>query len=541
MEKIVVIGIDGATPDLIFPWIKEGKLPNFKKIMDNGSWGELCSTIPPFSAPAWTSIITGCNPGKHGIYGFEDITDLDTRLITSRNRRVPAIWKYLSDINFKNIVVNVPVTYPPEKINGMMITGLLTPSPESNFTYPKDLKNRLNKNDLGEYNLESIWLEDFPRSRLAKHDPEKLLEILNNQMESRAKVTIKLMGTTQWNFTMVVLRATDTAQHFLFHRKELLLQCYQKVDELVGKIMNTEPNATFFILSDHGFQKIEKILHPDNLLYKENYLKPTKDPYDNFMSPVYDILNKITRFILETIPHDTMRKSKLIKNVLFTQTSKNKTLDFSKTKAFCISEGRGIQINLKGRYKGGIIKKEEYENLRNNLIKLFTYLKDPETGGKYVKNAYKGNELYGKNACKTLDIILDLERGYSSCEGLRLSNSFTENLAYHLQSKKIPYLFNNDSSSRSGDHAQYGIFFAYGKNIKSNNELKNISVMDLLPHIFATFELSYPKIIDGKINENIFKEKKELKDIDWNGKKSELTEIEKNKIKELKNKLKKLK
>jgi len=175
MQKVVLIGVDGATPDLIDKWVNEGKLPNFQKLRENGTWGKLKSTTPPFSAPAWTSIVTGCNPGKHGIYGFESTGTLEPHLINSRHRKVPAIWSFLTSIGMKSIVVNVPGTYPPEKINGAMITGLLTPSRDSNFTYPKDIKERLTKGDLGEYELEQFWLEDFSRSRMKKRAPEKLL------------------------------------------------------------------------------------------------------------------------------------------------------------------------------------------------------------------------------------------------------------------------------------------------------------------------------------------------------------------------------
>ena len=107
MKKTVMIGIDGATLDLMEKWMDNGKLPNFQKIQKNGAWGKLKSTIPPFSAPAWTSIVTGSNPGKHGVYGFESTSTLEPHLISSRYRKIPAIWNYLTDIGIKSIIVNL--------------------------------------------------------------------------------------------------------------------------------------------------------------------------------------------------------------------------------------------------------------------------------------------------------------------------------------------------------------------------------------------------------------------------------------------------
>ena len=138
MQRVVVIGLDGGTLDLMQPWMDDNSLPTFNKIRKQGVYGYLRSTTPYYSAPAWVSIVTGCNPGKHGIYDFFR-TDCFAKknLISSSYRKKPAIWNLLTNADRKSIVVNVPGTYPPEEINGVMITCLLTPSFESNFTYPK--------------------------------------------------------------------------------------------------------------------------------------------------------------------------------------------------------------------------------------------------------------------------------------------------------------------------------------------------------------------------------------------------------------------
>ncbi len=538
MQKVVLIGVDGATPDLIDKWVNEGKLPNFQKLRENGTWGKLKSTTPPFSAPAWTSIVTGCNPGKHGIYGFESTGTLEPHLINSRHRKVPAIWSFLTSIGMKSIVVNVPGTYPPEKINGAMITGLLTPSRDSNFTYPKDIKERLTKGDLGEYELEQFWLEDFSRSRMKKRAPEKLLNHINRQMTSRSQVGLNLMNESDWDFTMIVFRGTDTAQHFLFDKKDLLLSCYQKVDEFIGKIMNRTPDALFFVVSDHGFEEIKKILYPDNVLYNSSFLTPSQDPYDSPVSQFYSLIYRAINWFLGILPAKFLRESKTIKKLLFSGSSKAKLIDFSKTKAFSTADGRGIQICRKDKYKEGIVEATDYNKVCEEVSELLRKLNDPEDGKQIVENVYRWNEAYSKDAKDPPDLVFDLKKGVTASEWIRFPNR-TSNM---LKSRKrhIPYLFNEDSSGRSGDHSQYGVFFAHGKGIKSNYEVSNMSVEDVLPIIFTAMGIPIPSSVDGEVHEDVFIEKPIVEKIDWDSYfsgKQTLAKSELEKIRELRKKL----
>ena len=538
MKKIILIGIDGATPELIEKWIDNGNLPNFKKLKENGAYGRLKSTTPPFSAPAWTSIITGCNPGKHGIYGFESTGTLESHLINSDCRKAPAIWNYLSNIGMKNIVVNVPGTYPPEKIDGIMITGLLTPSPDSNFTYPLDIKKRLHEKDLGEYNLEQLWLEDFSRSRMKKRAPEKLLYLINKQMVSRMKVGLNLMKETDWGFTMVVFRGTDTAQHFLFDHQDLMLSCYQKVDELVGNIVEIYPEAVFFVVSDHGFEDIKKIFYPDNVLYNAGYLTPFEDPYKDFISLFHLLYYKILGWILKHLPQKFLKKSKMIKKLLFSSSSKNKLIDFSKTKAFSTADGRGIQICRNNKFKNGIVEEKDYDNLCNEVSILLKEIKDPDDNSPIIENVYRWNQIYSKNAFNPPDLVFDLKKGITAAEYLRFPNTLFD----VAQTKKncIPYIFDQDPVGRSGDHSQYGIFFAYGEGIKTNYKIDNISVQDVLPTIFTSIGISIPKTIDGVSKKDIFIKEPIVKEIDWKSyqsKKQMLKKSELDKIHELTEKL----
>lgn len=129
MNRLLVIGLDGATFDLIKPWVQQGELPNIAKILQRGVHGELKSTVPPMSPPAWTSFMTGKNPGKHGIIDFtaRKPYSYEIEFINARWRQAETIWKIMSDADKRVCVIAVPITYPPEKINGVMISGIDTP------------------------------------------------------------------------------------------------------------------------------------------------------------------------------------------------------------------------------------------------------------------------------------------------------------------------------------------------------------------------------------------------------------------------------
>lgn len=531
MQKVVVIGLDGGTLDLMEPWMDKGYLPNFDKIRKKGVYGNLLSTIPCYSAPAWVSIVTGCNPGKHGIYDFFRTDTFAKRLVNSQYRKAPAIWNLLTDHGKKSIIVNVPGTYPPERINGMMITGLLTPSPESEYTYPRSVKKELVEGKIGEYELEQVAVDDIPKYLYARYAPEKLVEQINEMTVSHATVTMNLMKKNDWDFAMVVFRGTDDAQHLLWDKKELILSCYRKADEYIGKMMKVFPDALFIIVSDHGFEKTKKYLYVNNVLYNAGVLKTFSPPnysIDNFIMWVFD---KISRLLFYLFPMRKIARS-FIGRKLIMAGGTRRNIDVSKTKAMYHSIcSRGIRINLKDKYKHGVVERKDYEKLREKLIKLLKEIRDPDTGEKIIRNVYRWEELYGKNAVNDpLDLILDLERGYGAQELLRSP----EGLRYASHSTKAPLSTLTPPSFYDwiGDHAPNGILYMYGKNIKPNHKI-DASVVDIVPTILAAMNIPIPTIIDGRVITEVFIKKPKIKQVDSDKKKKTLTKAEIKKIKKL--------
>ena len=153
-RKVVVIGADGMTPQLVEPWMKEGKLPNLACIVQEGAYGRLLSTIPPASPQAWSSFLTGKNPGKHGIFSFAHRKPgtYTWALTTSRDRIGPDLGQIISTRGGSAGFLFVPLTYPPYSVNGFMVSGMGTPGSKAEFTYPHELKKELLR-EFGEHNL----------------------------------------------------------------------------------------------------------------------------------------------------------------------------------------------------------------------------------------------------------------------------------------------------------------------------------------------------------------------------------------------------
>src|SRR5262249_31348105 len=143
--KTVIIGLDGATFDIIKPMAAAGRLPVLARLMREGSHAPLRSTILPNSFPGWSSCTTGTSEGKHGVFSpfMKTVGDYAVGEWSGRDIMTRPVWDLLTEQSGRSIVINVPTPYPPEPLNGVMITGMLTPNPNVEWTYPAALKQEI--------------------------------------------------------------------------------------------------------------------------------------------------------------------------------------------------------------------------------------------------------------------------------------------------------------------------------------------------------------------------------------------------------------
>ena len=261
-SRVLVIGLDGMTFDVLRPLIDQGLLPAFQASLTQAAWSPLLSTIPPFTAPAWTTFMTGMNPGWHGVTNFQRPRGDQCGFVDATQIK-DTLWEMISRAGKQVIVVNVPLTYPPRPVNGVLISGMLTPSSASEFTYPPQVAT-----ELEDYIIDLDYLtdgEDFRQDVV--HDRPHMLADLQHILERRTANLLRLMQTSPWDFCMTVFTCTDRVTHFFWDEigelieqgatspvHEAILRFYQTLDQAVAQLIAAaSAETTVIFMSDHGF------------------------------------------------------------------------------------------------------------------------------------------------------------------------------------------------------------------------------------------------------------------------------------------------
>jgi len=505
-RKVFVVGLDGATLDLIKPWASEGHLPTFRKMLEEGVHGPLLSTVPFATIPAWPSFATGVNPGKHGFYDFfkekKNSYELTVETFPSKAIKRPAIWDILSRHGYTVGLVNIPGTYPPKKVNGYMITDMFTP-PNARFTYPDGFQEELLR-EIGNYRVFF--------SHLSSKNVGTVLEDLRETLQMRIKAALYLLRK-DLDFVMVVDNGTDRAEHEfwrfidpqnpLFNQEELkkygnpLLEYYRQVDAALEVLLKAIDNDTVvFIMSDHGQGPLRKFINLNVFLIEEGFMRVKRNLscslryslFKNGYHPknVYKILQKlgVERLATDRVTQETRLR---LLNRLFFSTS---DIDWEKTKAFACGVTGAIRINVEGREPCGNVQwGSEYEKVRDELIDKLSRLSDPENKQLVIEKVYLREQIYfGPYLQDAPDLICVAKDGYEFF-GM---HGFTF-------SRVIDKTFGN-----SGSHRPYGTFLALGKDVRRNSELKNAAIIDLAPTILHIFDVPIPRDLDGKVLFDIF-------------------------------------
>jgi predicted AlkP superfamily phosphohydrolase/phosphomutase len=471
LKRVFVIGLDGATFDLLNPWVEEGKLPNLKKLMERSTYGCLESTIPPISPPAWTSFMTGVNPGKHGIFDFVTFkpNSFEKVLVNSSHIGSKRLWDLVGENGKKSIILYVPLTYPINKIEGVMISGIPVP-PDGEFIYPKEMGKEL-EGKLGRW-----WME-IDGERFRDFREEKFLGEIYQTLESRFRVAHYLM-TKEWDLFVLVFMETDLVQHFLWEEKErCILPLYMKIDEVIRHLMESlRGEDIVFILSDHGFGPIRKALYLNTWLKEKDFLVGKKQWLHSKETADTEIFHR-------------KGSPSLVKRIKWTLSNKRRpVIDWSRTQAYFINTGQfhGIRINLKGREPEGIINPEEYDYVRDKIIAELNAMVDEEEERRVIECVFRREDIYwGHYVDRAPDII------------------FVPDYEYILSDRVRDHIFKRRRDGR-GVHRREGILIIHGPNIKKGEKVDGAHIVDIAPSILYLLGIPIPKGFDGKVLKEIF-------------------------------------
>ena len=499
--RVFVLGLDGATFRIISPLAKAGYLPTFKRIMEEGCWGVLESTIPPISAPAWTSFSTGCSPKIHGIYDFmmKKFGKYEYYYINSTNIKVPFFWEVAGNYGKKVGIINVMVTYPPRPVNGFLITGGLTPKPK-NFTHPPELEVEL-LSRFGKYPF-------FPPGGLTpkKGEDRKYIERMFDSLTKRMEITRYLARNKVWDLFVTVFEETDALQHAYMGlistsniARDAVQNCYKLIDDFLQELIDGILNDSdlLIIMSDHGHGPLRKYLVVNNFLMDINALHLKNSALVKLKSLAYKcgLSPSMGYRIAKALGFRRVRsvfRSGIGESLLNKLTISYNDIDWIRTKAFSVGVGGGIYINLKSREECGSVEPNDYEKVVKWLVDELYSLKDPETGKYVIEKVYRKEDIYGRDP-NAPDIIFVTREGYAT-----------------LHRAQFVSLSIFEQAPSSGAHRPEGIFMAYGNGVKKGQKLNKVRIFDLAPTILHFLGIPIPYYMDGRVLIEIFDERSEF-------------------------------
>ncbi|PYK15137.1 MAG: hypothetical protein DME64_07960 [Verrucomicrobia bacterium] len=527
--KVVIIGLDAATWTLIRPWIAEGGMPNLAKLMDAGVSGKLESVLPPITPPAWTSFMTGKNPGKHGIFHFVEaaVDSYEMDYANGGSRRSATVWKILNAAGFSVGTMNIPFTYPPEALDGFQISGLDTPSANSPFVYPPALQREL-VDHFGKIDHDVRFL-GFMSTDRRRAQVLAEMEKIDRQW---AGVALYLLEHHPQDVMMFVFMSIDTVQHyfwqymdsshFLYDPKaaprfrNAVRQVYERLDAVTGQIVEKLPvDTTVLVVSDHGGGPVvdrtvflNRYLHQLGLLH---YYKSGGDGEQGRFG-LHRIGSKVLRGGFSFLRRSLSSRQKNLLAEAFPSLRKRaelaytsfQNIDWDRTKAYCsevLASPPSIWINLKGVKPRGIVEPAEYNALTDFITEKLRELKDPRTGEPIIARVYRRHEIFhGPFAHEGADLILDW---WSE------NSLFSTQPSFRKDGAKPAVVIRDhrpsEESEWGGTHRLNGILIGRGPALKAAAEVANAQLIDLAPTLLYLLGSPVPEDMDGKVLTSAFR------------------------------------
>lgn len=458
-KKVFLLGIDGAPPQLVLEeWLEY--LPNLKGMLHHSVYGRMSSTVPPSTIVAWNSMLTGKDPSFFDVYSytFKD-EENKTQLTSSKNVKEARLWKRLEKDGKCSIVLNVPLTYPVEKLNGIMISDFLTPEFNDQSVYPLKLKNEIKE----KYGKDYIFDVGVGLAGYKNYDTENMIQKVYEMTEMQLGVAMDFLKKEKWDFFMAVLIGSDRMQHTMWrlfdktHRRypgknqyqTAIRDYYVYLDKKIGEIKKMLDDDTYFIIaSDHGFDKMEGRINLNDWLIKEGYLALTKKP-------------------------------KSLQKLDFNK------VDWAKTKAYSIGAYFGrIYFNRKTRDQvNGILEEEDVHALQQELIQKLSKLKN-DRGEEMDNQFYLPQEVYtGPYLKESPDLYI-----------------YFDNLRWGVNNDIGNEGFFSQETTKGSDdagHAPVGLFILHHPSL-SKRQLDAIDIIDVLPTVYKLYGLKKPEDLKGK-------------------------------------------
>jgi predicted AlkP superfamily phosphohydrolase/phosphomutase len=507
IERMLVIGLDSAPLDLLEPWVEAGKLPHLGRLMARGSTGVLRSTFPPLSPAAWSSFATGMYPGKHGVldHGYREPGTYRIVPTNARRRGGKTVWELIGEQGGRVGVINVPETYPPEPVNGFLITGMTTPSEDADWCYPPSLAEELEK-AVGGYQVYGLR---------SKEDLDRSLAGMHQTIPMRMRAAAYLWERYAPQFMVLVFMETDVVQHKTWKfmdpshpqhdpagaRKygSAILETYRRVDEQLPLLLDgVDDQTAVVVMSDHGAGPIDKWLNLNSWLLRQGLIRlkpglPSRLRHLLFRlgwtpNTAYRLASSLRLGLVDRAAVRVKRKGSVMgANPLMRLFLSFEDIDWPRTRAYTLGGNlTGVWVNLKGREPhGAVAPGAGYEQVREELIASLKQLHDPDTGEPVVTAIHRREAVYeGPYLYRAPDVLFETR-------GEQYTGSGIQEFVSNATMAPSPIF--------SGCHRQAGMVILAGTPFRQGVRLREQRIVDLAPTILHLLGYDVPVDMDGQV------------------------------------------
>jgi predicted AlkP superfamily phosphohydrolase/phosphomutase len=508
--KVMVLGLDGTTWDVLEPLLQEGLLPNLARLREQGASGPLRSVFPPLSPVAWTGVMTGKNSGKHGIYEFLEHghNPLGGRVNSSRAIQSELLWEIAARHGKKTVAGAVPMSYPARpshQFPGFFLGDFLSPADAPDFASDRAIYAELEQ-EVGPYQAWSTTIHDGGNEAAVLAD-------LHGFLEQHLSTVQFLMNRCDWDLFIFDLMATDRLQHELWHvwdlthraargrERELealrpkLIAFWQTVDQGVGAIEADLPSDTaLLVISDHGFGPIEHYVNFNVWLLEQGfialedsfYVKQKHWFYRMGATPewMYGVMSRLG-LGKHRVSRFRGKQEGFMDRLGESLFLSRRHIDWSRTRAYAQGNFGQIFLNLKGRQPNGCVAPADARAVLDELKAGIMAIPHPETGEPLVEHVYERDELYdGPHTALAPDLTVVLTDWKYRTIGL---HDFTTNRLFA------------PAFGPTGDHRLDGIMIASGPAFRPGAESQQAMLLDVAPTVLHLLGVPVPDDMDGRV------------------------------------------